>query len=220
MHRFSHIDTWVFDLDGTLYDAESAVFPRVKKRMTDFVAEVAQVPRDEADRLRAHWRQHHGTTLHGLMKEHRVDPHAFLRHTHDVDISDVAACAVTQDRLPRLPGRKIVFTNAPRHWADRLLQHLDIAGHFDNIFAIEDSDMVPKPSLAPYRAMLKNFGIDPKRACIFEDLQANLKTAAELGMTTVWCHGPHPPEDLPHVHHKTERLSHWLERTVRKNAHV
>ncbi|MDE1151885.1 MAG: pyrimidine 5'-nucleotidase [Micavibrio sp.] len=215
---FSRTDSWVFDLDNTLYDAESHVFVEVGNRMTDFVASHLKVPHDEAGRLRKHYYHTYGTTLRGLMSEHEVDPAHFLQHVHDIDISVVPQCDIVKEKLLRLQGRRFVFTNAPRAFAELMLAQLGIRDYFDGVFAIEDAAYWPKPKIDTYHVFLKKHGVDAKRACMFEDLEVNLRPAHELGMSTVWFHGKNvKPEDLnhPHTHHKAERLADWLQENVR-----
>jgi putative hydrolase of the HAD superfamily len=213
MEKFRHIDTWVFDLDNTLYDAATGVFSRIGEQMTLYVAENLGLPMEEAARLRKHYWENYGTTLYGLMQEHKIDPDHFLHHAHQIDISDVPQCAITQEGLARLPGKKIVFTNSSRAFATRMTQHLGIDHHFDHLFSIEDGGYLPKPHPDPYRLVIKNFGFDPRKSAMFEDMAINLKTAHDLGMTTVWLHGDNKnPEEhaQPHLHHKAETLAHWL----------
>lgn len=219
MDKFRHVDTWVFDLDNTLYDAETGVFVRVGERMTRFVSDLLGVSAEEANNLRKEYWQKHGTTLRGLMMEHAVDPHGFLNHVHDVEIADVPQCPVTREYLAQLPGLKVIFTNAPRAFAERMTKHLGIDHHFEHIFSIEDAAFMPKPHVDPYRTVIERFRFDPRRACMFEDMEVNLKTAADLGMTTVWFHGRHQDPAagaLPHVHHKAEKLADWLQQTLGK----
>lgn len=211
MRRFSHVDTWIFDLDNTLYNAECGIFLRVGERMTDYIAQRLSLPRDEANDLRHHYWKKYGTSMRGLMVEHKIDPDAFLDHVHDVNISDVPQCQITMEHLARLPGRKFVFTSAPRRFAADMTRHLGVHHHFESIFAIEDAGYLPKPHIETYHAALKKFEVQPVNACMFEDMAVNLKPAADLGMTTVWLHGKHQaPDDHAHVHHKFEKLSDWF----------
>lgn len=215
----SHIDSWVFDLDNTLYDAESHIFAEVGRRMTDFVASHLQIPYEEADIKRKHFYKTYGTTLRGMMTEHGMEPDIFLKHVHDVDVTTVTPCEITKVSLAHLPGRRFVFTNAPRAFAEVMVAHLGIAHYFEGIFAIEDAAYVPKPNVETYHVFLKKYGIDPATACMFEDMEVNLRTAHDLGMSTVWFHGKNVrPEDLnyPHTHHTSEKLSDWLEKHVAK----
>lgn len=219
MEKFSHIDTWVFDLDNTLYDAETGVFVKVGERMTDYVADLLHISPEEAGLLRKEYWKKYGTTLRGLMTEHKVDPKGFLEHVHDIDISDVPQCDITKEYLAHLPGKKIIFTNSDQKFSARMMRHLGIDHHFDHVFTIEDGGFVPKPHPECYHAVIKKFCFDPRRACMFEDMEINLKTASDLGMTTVWFHGKHQaPEgqDMPHIHHRAEKLSDWLQHTVQK----
>jgi putative hydrolase of the HAD superfamily len=219
MEKFRHIDTWVFDLDNTLYDAETGVFERIGERMTLYVADLLGLPLQEAGVLRKGYWEKYGTTLHGLMKEHKIDPDSFLAHAHDIDISDVPQCTITKEYLAHLPGKKIVFTNSSREFAARMTKHLGLDHHFDSVFTIEDTGFMPKPFAAPYHTVITQGRFDPKAACMFEDMEINLKTAADLGMTTVWLHGKDKEaavRELSHVHHRSEKLSDWLQHTVKK----
>jgi putative hydrolase of the HAD superfamily len=215
----SHVDSWVFDLDNTLYDADTHVFVEVGARMTDFVASRLNISHPEADAKRKHFFKTYGTTLRGLMSEHDVEPDHFLKHVHDIDITKVPACEITKEYLAHLPGKRFVFTNAPRAFAEAMTAQLGIAHYFDGIFAIEDAAYWPKPRIDTYHVFMKKHGVEPTRACMFEDMEVNLRPAHELGMKTVWFHGSAvKPEDLnhPHTHHKAEKLSDWLVKNVAK----
>jgi putative hydrolase of the HAD superfamily len=134
-----------------------------------------------------------------------------------VDISGVPQCMITKEYLERLQGRKIIFTNAPRPFATRMTEQLGIGHHFEHMFTIEDAGFLPKPHMETYQTVVKKFLFDPKKACMFDDMEVNLKTAADIGMTTVWFHGKHQNPDEynhPHIHHKAEKLADWLQRTV------
>ena len=213
---FDHIDTWVFDLDNTLYDAQSHIFVEIGKRMTGFVADHLKISHAEADKIRKEFYQKYGTTLRGMMTEHGVAPDYFLKHVHDVNLGVVPPCAITREYLSHLPGRKFIFTNAPISFAKNMTAHLGIDHHFDGIFAIEHANYWPKPDPRTYNLFLEKHAINPKTACMFEDMQVNLKPAHDLGMTTVWFHGDTAPPHHEHVHHKSGKLPHWLQHTIRK----
>lgn len=212
MDKFKHIDTWVFDLDNTLYDAESHVFPVCGDLMTDYVANLLSLDLAAAKIIRTSYYKKYGTTLRGLMTEHGIEPEEFLVKTHDIDLAPIAPCPITQETLSDLKGRKFVFTNAPRAFAVRMIDHLGIGGHFDDIFAIEDADYWPKPHAPTYDVFLDKFSIDPTTSCMFEDMEVNLKPAHDLGMRTVWLHGSNALEDYTHVHDRAERLPQWLQK--------
>ncbi len=203
---FDHIDTWVFDLDNTLYNADTHSFPQMGQRMTAFVAEMLKLPLDQADVIRRGYFHKYGTTLRGLMTEHGIAPDEFLHFVHDFDLSPIASCAITQDTVKALPGRKIVFTNAPRAFAARMLDHLGLSPAIDGIFAVEDADYWPKPLDATYDLFLKRHDVTATRACMVEDMDVNLVPAHARGMTTVWLHGDTAAIDHAHVHHRATRL--------------
>lgn len=219
MDKFRHINDWVFDLDNTLYDADTHLFTEISRLMSEYVAKHLKISHEEATKKRDYFYKTYGTTLRGMMTEHSVDPEHFLDYVHDVDIKKVPPCPVTQEGLSLLPGRKTVFTNAPRGFAEDMLKHLGIDHHFESVFGIDDADYIPKPNAEAYHVFLAKHGIDPLAACMFEDTDVNLKTAHDLGMTTVWFHGKdqdHHTPDRPYVHHKAEKLVDWLTSTVKR----
>lgn len=216
MRDFSHVDAWVFDLDNTLYEAESHVFVEMLKKSTDYIARRFRISHEAADILREQYYQKYGASWRGLMVEHGIPPADILIEMHDIDITPVPQCAITQESLTQLPGRRIIFTNAPRHFALRMTKHLGLDGHFEDIFTLEDADFCPKPHISAFNSFTDKYRIDPAKSCMFEDSAQNLKTAHSLGMTTVWCHGDSAPVDHPFVHHKTERLNSWLQDLLKK----
>ncbi|MCC0015592.1 MAG: pyrimidine 5'-nucleotidase [Rhodobiaceae bacterium] len=179
------IDTWVFDLDNTLYPPRSNLFAQIDQRMGAFIAELLDVAPQEAKRIQKDYYRVHGTTLHGLMVEHGVDPHAFLAFVHDIDHSPIEADPALGAILSELPGRKFVLTNGSVAHAGAVMDRLGIAGHFEDVFDIVAADFRPKPDRAPYEKFLAQYAIEPRRAAMFEDLPRNLAVPKDLGMATV-----------------------------------
>jgi putative hydrolase of the HAD superfamily len=180
------VETWIFDLDNTLYPAECDLFSLVSQRMTVFIANKFSLSPDDARARQKKYFQSHGTTLRGLMTEHGTEPAEFLDFVHDIDFSRVAPSPLMAAALPLLPGRKYVFTNASKDYAGKVLARLGIDAHIDGIFDIEAAGFMPKPDPAAYRKMLEDLAIDPHSALMVEDIARNLKPAADLGMRTAW----------------------------------
>ncbi len=187
---------WFFDLDDTLHDASHAMFAAIDARMTDYVEAHLQVDRVEANRLRRAYWLRYGATLLGLVRHHGVDPHHFLESTHDFDI----AAHLRAERgigavLARLPGRKVLLTNAPAAYAGTVLRELALVRSFSRQVAVEGmrvhGSWRPKPSRSMLQAMLARERVDPAGAVLVEDSLANLKSAKSLGLTTVLVTGHH-----------------------------
>ncbi len=212
---FDHIDTWVFDLDNTLYNADTHAFPQMRLRMNGYISDLLGITPEAANDLRQGYYQRYGTTLRGLMNEHSVSPDDFLSYVHDFDLSPITPCAGTAQHVANLPGKRIVFTNAPRHFATRMLAHLGLDGAIDGIFAVEDAAYLPKPMPETYDLFLARHGIDGARACMVEDMEINLLPARDRGMTTVWLHGDNGIADAPHSHvqHRAARLPDFFTHT-------
>ena len=180
------IDTWIFDLDNTLYPARANLFARIDDRMTAYVARRLGLPRDEARVLQKEYFHRHGTTLTGLMADHGVDPHEFLADVHDVEMDVLEADAPLAAAIAQLPGRKLVFTNGDKPYALKVLERLGLGQSFEAVHDIHAMDLVPKPAPSAYAGLCAAFDIDPTRALFVEDMARNLKPAKAIGMTTVW----------------------------------
>jgi putative hydrolase of the HAD superfamily len=180
--------TWIFDLDDTLHDAAPHIFPHINRSMTAYLQEHLQLTEEDAGKLRAQYWRSYGATLLGMMRHHGTDPEHFLRETHAFpDLSNM----VVYERglaamLRRLPGRKLVFSNAPGRYASAVLQSMGIESHFDAVHSIESSGYQPKPSLSAFRSLLHAHGLIASRCVMVEDSRANLRPAKRLGMKTVW----------------------------------
>jgi putative hydrolase of the HAD superfamily len=182
----AHIETWIFDLDNTLYPASANLFAQIDARMSAYIARLLSVPHEEAVRIQKHFFHTHGTTLSGLMREHDVQPSDFYGFVHDIDMEVLAEDARLVRALARLPGRKLVFTNGDAAYAGRVLARLGLSGSFEAVHDIEACGYVPKPDPAAYAAMCARQNVAPASALFMDDMARNLAPAKALGMTTVW----------------------------------
>ena len=206
--RFSHVTSWVFDLDNTLYPPETRLFDQISARMTVWVMEALGVSRVEADRLRTDYWRRYGTTLAGLMDEHGVDPGPYLTEVHDIDFTVLDIDAALVAAIAALPGRRIVYTNGSRPYAERVIEARGLSGLFDAVYGVEHAGFRPKPERAAFEAVFAADGIAPKAAAMFEDDPRNLAVPHEMGMRTV--HVAPDPEPAGHIHHHTDDLGGFL----------
>ena len=188
---------WLFDLDNTLHDASSAIFPAMIVRMNAYMARVlgdgvTPASQEQVDAARMLYWKRYGATMLGLIRHHEVRAAHFLHETHQIDnLQDMIRCERGLSRLlRRLPGRKILLTNAPTRYSTDVMGHLGLARHFSHHIAIEDMhvhrQLRPKPSALMLRRLLKKHGIAPRRCILVEDTLENLKSARRLGVRTVW----------------------------------
>ena len=180
--------TWIFDLDNTLHDASPHIFPHINRSMTAYLQQHLQLTEEDAGRLRAHYWRSYGATLLGMMRHHGTDPEHFLRETHA--FSDLSGMVVYERgvaaMLRRLPGRKLVLSNAPRDYVSAVLQLMGIEGHFEAVHSIESTGYRPKPLLAAFHTLLRTHRLIASRCVMVEDTRVNLRPAKRLGMKTVW----------------------------------
>jgi putative hydrolase of the HAD superfamily len=210
----SEIETWIFDLDNTLYPASCRLFDQIHTRMTRFIAGRLGLSVEAALTVQKTYFREHGTTLRGLMTVNRIDPNDFLSYVHDVDLGCVPANPVLVQALASLPGRKIVHTNGSERHAARLLDHLGVAGAFCGIFDIAAAGYEPKPAPIGYRELLRRHEVTPATALMIEDMAKNLVPAAALGMTTAWVRNPvdwaAAGSEGNHIHHVVADLGSFL----------
>lgn len=185
MADLTHVESWVFDLDNTLYPAECHLFAQIDARMTDFIRETIGVDHAEARRLQKHYYVKYGTTLAGLMAEHGAAPDEFLAFVHEIDHSVVPENSSLRAAITSLPGRRYIFTNGSVSHADKTLARIGLQGLFDDIFDIRAAEWTPKPHLKTYERFLAAHRVRPRESAMFDDLAHNLEAAHALGMTTV-----------------------------------
>jgi putative hydrolase of the HAD superfamily len=218
---FDAIDTWVFDLDNTLYPHHLNLWQQVDERIRDYIADFLKVTHDEAFRLQKDYYRRYGTSMRGLMEEHGLNPDEFLEVVHRIDHSPLTPDPALGAAIARLPGRKLILTNGTRAHADAVMARLEIAQHFEDVFDIAAADLEPKPRPQVYDRFLARHQVDPAKAAMFEDLARNLEVPHARGMTTVLVVPGGTREvfredwelagrDAPHVDYVTDDLAGFL----------
>jgi putative hydrolase of the HAD superfamily len=201
--KFSGVETWVFDLDNTLYPSDSDLWPKIDARITLYLMARFGLDGLSARALHRYYYQRYGTTLRGLIDEDFADPAEFLAFVHDIDRSSLAANPALALEIAALPGRKFIFTNGSRDHALRTAAQLGLEGAFEDVFDIVAGNMVPKPAASAYRAFFDRYGVDPSRAAMFEDIAKNLAAPRAVGMTTTLVVAKPDQADFREAHDRT-----------------
>jgi len=183
---------WLFDLDNTLHDASHAAFRHLNEEMTAYIVrELGRTPA-EADAMRRDYWLRYGATVLGLIRHHGVKSAHFMHHTHLLPGLEERLRGHAHDfhALRRLPGRRLILTNAPADYTARVLGVLGIARWFQQIVTIEDMHMFgqlrPKPDTRMLRRLATRLRVHPSQCVLVEDTPGHLKAARSLGMATVW----------------------------------
>ncbi len=205
---FSHVSTWVFDLDNTLYPPHMRLFDQIEVRMTAYVMQALGVDRARADYLREYYWRTHGTTLAGLMREHDVDPTPYLTDVHDIDFTVLSPDPSLRSAITALPGRKIVYTNGCAPYAENVLAARGLDTLFDAVYGVEHADFHPKPDAAAFECVFAKDAVIPESAAMFEDDPRNLAVPHALGMRTV--HVAEDPLPQDHIQYHTDDLTTFL----------
>jgi putative hydrolase of the HAD superfamily len=182
---FTHVDTWVFDLDNTLYPPDSDLWPQIDARITGYIMELYGIDGLGARALQKHFYHRHGTTLKALLDQGHADPDHFMDYVHDIDRSSLIIDHSLDKALAGLPGRKLILTNGSQKHAEETARALGILDHFEDIFDIKAADFTPKPDQRAYDRFFAKHGVAPRSAAMFEDLVKNLKVPHAMGMKTV-----------------------------------
>ena len=206
--QFSHIRAWVFDLDNTLYPPAARLFDQIEVKMNAYVMRELGLDHARADQLRKHYWAEYGTTLAGLIREHQIEPWAYLNDVHDIDMSHLTPAPDLAELILTLPGRRIVYTNGDAPYARRVLAARGLGEVFDAVYGIEHADWRPKPEQQAFQSIFQADGLDPTRAAMFEDDPRNLAAPHAMGMRTI--HVAPQPMDQPFIHHHTDDLTGFL----------
>jgi putative hydrolase of the HAD superfamily len=182
---FRHIDTWVFDLDNTLYPHHVNLWQQVDKRIGEYIANYLKVNADEARRIQKDYYRRYGTSMRGMMSLHGVSADDYLAYVHQIDHSPLEPNPVMGAAIAKLPGRKLILTNGSTDHAAKVLERLGIGSHFEAVFDIIAAELEPKPAPQTYKKFLALHNVEPKSSAMFEDLARNLVIPHQLGMTTV-----------------------------------
>ncbi|HVV42188.1 MAG TPA: pyrimidine 5'-nucleotidase [Nitrobacter sp.] len=221
--KFTHIDTWVFDLDNTLYPHHVNLWQQVDARIGEYIGGFLKVPPDEARRIQKDYYKRFGTSMRGMMTEHGVSADDYLAYVHQIDHSPLEPNPAMGAALAALPGRKLILTNGSAGHAGKVLERLGFGHHFEAVFDIIAAELEPKPAPQTYQRFLDRHAVDPAKAAMFEDLARNLVVPHALGMTTVLVVPDGTQEVVredwemegrgdPHVDHVTDDLTNFLVR--------
>jgi putative hydrolase of the HAD superfamily len=222
---FTHIDTWVFDLDNTLYPHHVNLWHQVDARIGEFVGAWLKISADQARLIQKDYYRRYGTTMRGMMTEHGVHADDYLAYVHQIDHSPLQPNPAMGAAIARLPGRKLILTNGSTEHADKVLQRLGLTGHFEAVFDIIAAELEPKPAPQTYQKFLRDHAVDPQSSAMLEDLARNLVVPHQLGMTTVLVVPDGTREVVredwelegrgaAHVDYVTDDLTEFLERLV------
>ncbi len=182
----SHVDSWIFDLDNTLYPAKADLFALIDVKMGEYIQGLLGCNPVLARETQKRYFIEHGTTLSGLMHHHGIEPREFLDYVHDISMERLEVDPALNAAIGALPGRKLIFTNGDADYAGRVLEKLGLSGAFELIHDIHACQYVPKPDPSGYDALCKTHDVDPARAAFFEDMARNLRPAKAIGMATIW----------------------------------
>ena len=183
----------LFDLDETLYPRASGLMGAISERILLYMVHKVGIPADDAPEVKRSYHQRHGTTLRGLMQEYHIDPLDYLAFVHDLNPRDFFGASPPLDEmLHEIPLRKVIFTNADRPHAERVLEALQVRSHFEQIIDIAAMSYKNKPDPLAYQQALTLLDVSAECCIMVDDIVRNLIPAKDLGMTTILVEGAGP----------------------------
>jgi putative hydrolase of the HAD superfamily len=218
---FDHVETWIFDLDNTLYPPSCRLFDLIDKRMTLYISNLLGMDAVEARRLQKDYYRTYGTSLRGLMEMHGIDPHEFMDFVHDISHENLVPDPALAKAIAALPGKRYVLTNGSRAHAERCATSLGLGDLFHDIYDVAHANFIPKPKPELYDSFIRHAGVTAGTSAMFEDLARNLEVPHARGMTTVLVlpkdgdideRAMHADDSLqgPYVDHVTDDLAGFL----------
>ena len=207
LKSFRDADFWIFDLDNTLYPRTANLFAEIEKKMTTYVMNELNVDFKRANFLRDYYWKNYGTTLSGMMQEHKIDPKPYLYEVHDIPLDSLTVDPLLVKEINKLNGEKIVYTNGSKFHANRVLNARGLTDCFHQIYGIEDANYVPKPEEGAYQQIIKLADVNPLSAVMFEDEPKNLEVPHKMGMQTVLITDEEIEDSR---HHITNNLTNFL----------
>ncbi len=210
------IETWIFDLDNTLYPVTKRLLAHIDEHMGGFVANYLGISREEAHQVQKSYFRKYGLTLRGLMIHDGLDPAQYFEEMTPMDLNEVDPNPSLGIDIARLQGRKIIYTNASAHHARLVLDRMGFDKDvFEGIFDIQAAEYIPKPAIDGYQQLCDRYSVDPKRAAMIDDIARNLEPAAKLGMMTVWKKtGAEWAKDVDvenHIDHVVVDMQNWIQ---------
>jgi putative hydrolase of the HAD superfamily len=191
------------------------VFAEVSKNMSAYISKKLDIDLLEAKELQKKYFYENGTTLSGLMRYDKIDPHEFLEFVHNIDISWLPKDLLLRQELIKIKEKKYIFSNGSHFHVENVTKQLGIEDLFDGAFAITDADFIPKPNIESYKKMIKKFDLDPKKSILIEDIAHNLEQAKNLGMKTCWLENndtfAKKDADKPYIDYKIKSLPSFLQ---------
>tara|TARA_B100000700_G_C14654571_1_gene673554 strand:+ start:71 stop:736 length:666 start_codon:yes stop_codon:yes gene_type:complete len=220
--NINNYNTWIFDLDNTLYSAETGIFDQVDVLMGEFISKHLNLDIVEAKKIQKKFFKQFGTTLKGLMDEYNIEPEYFLEEVHKLDYSIVKADPLLKSSIEKLNGNKIIYTNANRSHVNEILKRLKMENIFDNVYDITDANYIPKPDLSSYQKLVEKYKIDAHKTIMFDDIARNLIPASKLGFTTVWIdvgrenYSDDIDNSRKYLNYETTNLPLWLNSIIKE----
>ena len=185
--KTQEVETWIFDLDNTLYPVTKRLLAHIDEHMGSFVAKYLGISRKDAHQVQKLYFKKYGLTLRGLMLNDGLDPARYFEEMGPMDLDEVEPNPELGEYIASLKGRKIIYTNASARHTELVLNQMKFKKNtFEAIFDIQAANYVPKPAIESYNLLCKTYSIDPTRAAMIDDIARNLEPAAQLGMMTVW----------------------------------
>lgn len=211
---YENINTWVFDLDRTLYTGPFEWEKRAFNNFFEYVERHYGISKEDAAAMDAEFSKS-SFYLKGWVEElPGFDIKHWWAEIDKVDASDVPVCKLTQKMLKNLPGQKVLFTNGHPSHMDKFLKHLGLEDSFDEKIAVDENDIKQnrfKPNPDIYHEIIQKMNTKPNQCVMFEDNLHNLKTAHEIGMGTVLVNANDCHRHLDYIHNQKDTFTHWLE---------
>ena len=182
----------IFDMDWTLYRFESKDFSSskfnsdAKERAYQFLSDKLGISLDEGKQKYLLVKDKYaGEVSIGVEKEFGISRYEYFDKVWSPDPEGYISKVSLREFMLPFKENSAILTAAPRTWAKKVLEYIDIYDLYENSLFTGEPD-IRKPNPLAFKQVLDYFRISPNRAVSIGDQEDNdILPAKSLGMKTI-----------------------------------
>jgi len=185
--------TFIFDLDGTLYRfnskgfLDSKFYSDIRKRAYKFLSEKLKVSEECAkETYNCIKTKYNGEVSIGTEKEFGINRYDYFNFVWNLEPSDyITKNPSIREIFYNLEGKIAILTGAPKVWAKKVLEYLEVYDIVANALFTGEPD-IRKPNPLSFQQVLDYFRILPEQAISIGDQEStDIIPAKKLGIKTI-----------------------------------
>lgn len=174
---------YVFDLDLTLYGPENGFKQDMSTKINEYFAK-HNMTKQQAEEYRKKCRKMNKLSVFEFIKENSLNENYFDELSSKYNYDLIKKDMELKEKLDKLNGLCVCFTNADKFTAQNILQNMGILSCFNSVFCMDykADDRIYKCMPESYEFVEKIY--DAEVIFYFDDQEKHLKVAEEYGWIT------------------------------------